>query len=266
MNFNKEFELAKNIAHEAGLLAVKMRENLNQIVEKNPKDLVTEADLACDLLIREAILKSFPTHGLVTEEGIDFNTDSPYQWHIDPIDGTANYAAGLPLWGVSIAMEYEGALQLGVVNCPMTNQFFTALKGHGAFCNEKRISVNSDSDLKTTMVINNGLNLGKTLAAQAEYNQKWFQLISKLMPAVGRTRNFGAAVYEAAAVALGHASAYTIMGYNAYDIAAMVLIVEEAGGKCSSFDGSPFMLRNSTKPGLLSNGIIHQKLLDIINS
>ncbi len=266
MDFNQEFIVAKNIAREAGKLAVSLRQGLHQIVEKSPKDLVTEADLACDLLIREEILKHFPTHGLVTEEGLDFNIDSPFQWHVDPIDGTANYASGLPLWGVSIAMEYKGILQLGVVDCPMMNQFFSALRGHGAFCNEEKLAVSKHSDLKTAMVINNGLNLGKTLEAQAEYNKKWFVMVEKLMPEVGRTRNFGAAVCEAAAVALGHAAAYTIMGYNAYDIAAMVLIVEEAGGRCSSFDGTPFMLRNSTKPGLISNGLVHDQLLSVINS
>ncbi len=266
MDFNQEFIVAKNIAQVAGKLAVSMRPKLNQIIEKNPKDLVTEADLACDILIREEILKHFPTHGLVTEEGVDFNTSSPYQWHVDPIDGTANYAAGLPLWGVSIAMEYEGVLQLGVVDCPMMNQFFSALKGHGAFCNDQKLAVSKYSDLKTAMVINNGLNLGKTLTAQDEYNKNWFAMVKKLMPEVGRTRNFGAAVCEAATVALGNAVAYTIMGYNAYDIAAMVLIVEEAGGKCSSFDGSPFVLRNSTKPGLISNGLVHDQLLRVINS
>lgn len=266
MDFTKEFTVAKNIAREAGKLAVEMRQKLNQIVEKNPKDLVTEADLACDLLIRKEILKHFPTHGLVTEEGADYNTSSPYQWHVDPIDGTANYAAGLPLWGVSIAMEYEGVLQIGVVDCPMMNQFFATMKGHGAYCNDQKLSVSKESNLKTAMVINNGLNLGKTLQEQNAYNQKWFAMVEKLMPEVGRTRNFGAAVCEAAAVALGNAVAYTIMGYNAYDIAAMVLMVEEAGGKCTSFDGSPFILRNSTKPGLISNGLVHQQLLRVINA
>ena len=137
---NQEFlKIAQELAMKAGELALSMQTNLGEIKEKQAKDYVTKADLACDKLIRETITNLFPEHGLITEENSDINPDSDYQWHIDPIDGTNNYAHRLPLWAILIGLEYQGEMQLGVAFCPAMNELYYATKGGGAFCNGKAI-------------------------------------------------------------------------------------------------------------------------------
>lgn len=237
-NFSKELEFTKELAVRLGKEALAQQSQLHKIIEKAPKDLVTEVDLSTDLAIREAIQTKFPSHGLMTEEGDNVNEGSEFRWHVDPIDGTVNFACGLPLWGVSIGLEVAGERVMGVVYFPSFQELFYATKETGAYCNNQQLKVADTTELDNAMIVNNGLNLGKTLEAQTAYNQKWFKVMGKAAPEIGRSRNFGAAVYEGSLVARGQAEGYIIMGYNAWDLAAIVPIAEAAGAKITSLDGS----------------------------
>ena len=245
---NQEFlKIAQELAMKAGELALSMQSNLGEIQEKQAKDYVTKADLACDKLIREAIISKFPKHGLITEENSDINPDSDYQWHIDPIDGTNNFAHRFPLWAVLIGLEYKGEMQIGVAFCPAMNELYYAVRGEGAFCNGKPIKTSTE-DPERGILISNGINIGEE-SEHAAFNKAYVDLIQKVAPSVSSIRSLGTAAYASLMVASGSCTAYIAYGCKSWDLAAVSLIVEEAGGICKTANGEELDLKN-TEPGV----------------
>src|SRR5258705_914070 len=220
-------------------------------------NLVTEADHASEKAIIEVIKKNFPDHYILSEEVGAIVQDSNYKWIIDPIDGTVNFAHGIPLCCVSIAIEHNGEIILGSVYNPNMNEFYFAEKGRGATLNETPITVSSKNK-----VINACLLTGfpyTYLDAPNGPLQIFERLIRKGIP----VRRLGSAAIDLCWVAAGRFDGFYEHKLEAWDSAAGYLIVEEAGGKVTDFKGEKF---SPYQPHVLAtNGIIHDEMVAVIN-
>ncbi len=219
---------------------------------------VTEADHASEKAIFAIIKNNFPGHFILSEEAGEIIMDSTYKWIIDPIDGTINFANGIPICCVSIGIEHEGSIIMGAVYNPLMNEFFFAEKGMGATLNDERIKVGSKS-----AVINSCLATGFPYTYLDSPNgplQVFERLIRKGVP----VRRLGSAALDLCWVAAGRFDGFYEHKLQAWDSAAGFLIVEEAGGKVTDFYGNPYSVY---QPHLLAtNGLIHGEMLDVINN
>jgi myo-inositol-1(or 4)-monophosphatase len=220
-------------------------------------NLVTQADFASDKAIREVIRTAFPEHGIVSEESEEKITQSDYRWIIDPIDGTVNFANGIPICCVSIGVEYQGNMLMGAVYNPNMNEFFFAEKGKGATLNNEIISVS-----KKTEVITSCLVTGFPYTYLDSPNgpiEVFTRLIKKGIP----VRRLGSAAIDLCWVAAGRFDGFYEHQLHAWDSAAGFIIVEEAGGKVTDLKGN---LYSPFQPGIVAtNGKIHEELLGWIN-
>ena len=246
-------------ATAAGML-IKERINGNFSIEKKsgPNDLVTEVDKASEALIMNIIQENFPDHFILSEEVGEIKMDSSYKWIIDPIDGTVNFANGIPLCCVSIGVEKDGEMILGAVYNPMMDEFFFAEKGAGAFLNEKPIHVSDQ-----TQVLHSCLVTGFPYTYLDMENGPldiFPRLVRKGIP----VRRLGSAAIDLCWVAAGRFDGYYEHKLNAWDSAAGFLLVEEAGGKVTDFKGAPY---SPYQPQLVAtNGLIHNELLRWISN
>lgn len=217
-------------------------------------NLVTEADHAADKAILEVIHKEFPLHGIVSEESIEKVTESEYKWIIDPIDGTVNFANGIPICCVSIGLEHNGKMIMGAVYNPIMNEFYFAEKGKGATLNDKKISVGNKTE-----VLKSCLVTGFPYTYLDHPNgpiQVFERLIRKGVP----VRRLGSAATDLCWVAAGRFDGFYEHQLNAWDSAAGFLIVEEAGGKVTDLKGDTY---SPYQPGIIAtNGFIHDELVE----
>jgi myo-inositol-1(or 4)-monophosphatase len=221
-------------------------------------NLVTEADYASEKVIIETIKAAYPGHFILSEEIGEVKMDSEYKWIIDPIDGTVNFANGIPICCVSIGLEYNGKMVMGAVYNPLMNEFFFAEKGWGASLNDKKLSVSNTTNVATSCLVT-GFPYSY-LDMRNGPLQVFERLIRKGIP----VRRLGSAALDLCWVAAGRFDAFYEHSLNAWDSAAGFLIVEEAGGMVTDFDGnyySPYQPRI-----VASNGKIHQQMLDVINN
>lgn len=227
-----------------------------QVSNKEGKNnLVTEVDLKAEELIKDLIWKKFPEHGFVGEEyGIE-NSSSSFQWIIDPIDGTINFANQLPLYCVSIALAIEGEVVLGSVFNPVTDELFFAEKGQGALLNNKSIRVSKQAQLDHSFLVTGfpyhfpeGIRVADIFAA----------VVNRGIP----LRRLGSAALDLAYVAAGRFDGFWEYNLSPWDIAAGYLLVTEAGGKVTDFADEPGHF--SHRQTLATNGLIHQSLLELI--
>ena len=220
-------------------------------------NLVTEADHAADKAIREVIKTAFPDHGIVSEESDEKVSESEYKWIIDPIDGTVNFANGIPICCVSIGLEYNGEMLMGAVYNPIINEFFFAEKGKGATLNDEKISVSSKTEVLTSCLVT---GFPYTYLDQPNGPLEVFsRLIKKGIP----VRRLGSAAIDLCWVAAGRFDGFYEHQLYAWDSAAGFLIVEEAGGKVTNLKGekySPYQF------GIIAtNGKIHEELVEWVN-
>ncbi|MBI3839596.1 MAG: inositol monophosphatase [Planctomycetia bacterium] len=204
--------------------------------EKGPSDLVTEADWASQEAIRAVLLTAFPQHGFISEEGdANFNSAAEYCWVVDPLDGTTNYVRQLPHYSVSVALLQRGRPIVGVVLDPVHDECFTAVESQGARLNGRLIHTSQVQDLSQALVA--ASFSAKVEAGSTEIDQFIAALLS--CQAVRRT---GSAALNLCYVAAGRLDAFWAMSTKAWDVAAGVLLVLEAGGVVSRLDGGPFAL------------------------
>ncbi len=253
---------AVQAVQEAGLMALSMQNGLKQIRYKGEKDLVTEADLACDQAIRHILTGAYPGHNLVTEEAADLEHGSPFTWFVDPIDGTVNYSRGFPLWGVSVGLRDGGEMAAGAIYLPALNELYTAVKGGGAFLNGNPIKASAVSELRGAIISHGDFNVGPSEEMQLELNRKNFLARMRMAAALQRVKCLGSAVVEGAFVAAGRMEAYCMVTMKPWDVAVSGLLVTEAGGKVTRLDGSPFDVQGPD--ALFSNGILHEDLLAVL--
>ena len=220
-------------------------------------NLVTQADFASDKAIREVIKNAFPDHGIVSEESEAKISESEYRWIIDPIDGTVNFANGIPICCVSIGLEFQGTMLMGAVYNPNMNEFFFAEKGKGATLNDVKISVSDKTKVLTSCLVT---GFPYTYLDQPNGPLQVFaRLITKGIP----VRRLGSAAIDLCWVAAGRFDGFYEHQLHAWDSAAGFIIVEEAGGKVTDLQGNTY---SPFQPGIVAtNGLIHEELLSWIN-
>jgi len=244
------------IAREAGALLMQYFHQGLKIEYKGEADLVTAADRASEALIRERIKKSFPTHDVLGEEQGLNDQGSDYRWYVDPLDGTTNFAHGYPVFCVSMALEHrsEGSAKriAGVVYDPTREELFSAELGKGAQLNGKAIQVSKAAQLKESLVATG-------FPSQKRHKNPNIFFYHQITLRTHGVRRAGSAALDLCNVACARFDGFWEFNLNPWDTAAGTLIAEEAGGKVSSFDGSPFQL--NSRETLASNGLIHDALI-----
>ena len=224
--------------------------------EANP---VTEADLASEKYIVEKIRSYYPKHSILGEEsGATDIPNAEYKWIIDPLDGTTNYSHGYPCFCVSIGLEYNGEIILGVIYDPTRNELFAAERGHGATLNGRKITVSATEELRYALLVTGFPYSIVSGNANFEKNIKNFLIKSQAV------RRDGSAALDMCYVACGRFDGFWEEGLNAWDVAAGLIILEEAGGKISYYDGSKFSVYKP--PVCASNGLIHSQMLEVLQS
>jgi len=192
-------------------------------------DLVTEIDRKSEEIIIKFIQERYPSHAILAEESGRHSGDSDYLWIIDPLDGTTNYAQGLPIFCVSIALQYREETVLGVVYCPVVGQLFTAIRGQGAYLNSQRLQVSAKQELIESVL---ATGFPYDIAENPANNITYFNRIVLKARAV---RRIGSAAYDLACVAAGKFDGYWELKLSPWDVAAAMLMVEEAGGRIVHF-------------------------------
>ena len=247
------------IAREAGALLMQYFHQGLKIEYKGDADLVTAADRASEALIRERIKKQFPGHDVLGEEQGLNDQGSDYRWYVDPLDGTTNFAHGFPVFCVSMALEHrasksaaEGQRVAGVIYDPTRDELFTAEQGRGAHLNGQAIHVSKAARLKECLVAT-GFPSHKR---HKNPNIFFYHQITLRSHGVRRA---GSAALDLCNVASGRFDGFWEFNLNPWDTAAGVLIVEEAGGRVSHFDGAPFQI--DSRETLASNGLVHDELV-----
>jgi len=249
-------EAAVAAAKSAGALQKKRLWSDVSISYKGEVDLVTEVDRSCEELIVTRLQQAFPEHGFLAEENFYENSDLPYKWIIDPLDGTTNYAHGFPWFCVSIALEYRGEVLLGVIYHCMMDELFTASRGGGAFLNGKRIRVSSRGPLRRSLVAT-GFPYDRT-----RDNENNFANFANFQLAARAVRRAGAAALDLAYVAAGRLDGYWECKLKPWDVAAGALLVTEAGGEVTNHAGLPYSVYDHRI--LASNGTVHQEMLEVL--
>ena len=228
-----------------------------RIEHKDCVNLVTDADRHAEQAIIDMISKEFPSHRILAEErGFKAAGESPYQWIIDPLDGTTNFVHGYPVYCVSIALEYQGRIILGVVLDPTRKELFVAEIGRGAFLNEARLQVSEIPTLDQALLVT---GFAYDIRESAQNNLDHFARFA--VRALGLRRT-GSAALDLCYVAAGRFDGFWELKLHPWDMAAGALIVEEAGGRISDFKGQPFCIYGSEIAA--SNGTIHGQMLDVL--
>ncbi|MGC1461210.1 MAG: inositol monophosphatase family protein [Terracidiphilus sp.] len=252
---------AAEIAREAG---ARLREFLAQGVEteyKGDVDLVTVADRTVEKLIRERLGQAFPEHGIYGEEGTRERMEGEFRWYVDPLDGTTNFAHGFPQFCVSMGLErraagmtpeQDGTLEAAVIYDPMRDELFTAERGQGALLNGRPMRVSKIPELAEAL-LSTGFPSRKRHANPNVHFYQEFTLRSH------GVRRAGSAALDLAYVACGRLEAFWEFNLNPWDTAAGILLVEEAGGRVTDFDGNPYQL--NSREILASNGLMQAELV-----
>lgn len=248
-------EAAVEIAQEAGKILV---EELSRPLELRYKgdevDLVTQADRRSEQAIVTRLTKYFPDHDIVAEEGTGREGASEFQWHVDPLDGTTNYAHGYPCFCVSIALAQRDRLLAAVVFNPINGELFAAARGEGATLNGRKIQVSKNTTLSTSLLCTGFPVRNRKASPNLQYYGDFTQLSHGV-------RRDGSAALDLACVAAGRFDGFWEFGLQKWDTAAGVLLIEEAGGKVSDFGGNPYRLGGPVI--LATNGLIHEEMRNV---
>lgn len=245
-------------ARDAGqILLEKFGRKIN-ITMKGDINLVTEADLASEKLIIERIKSYHPKHSILAEESGNAVVygDSKWKWIIDPLDGTTNYAHGYPCFCVTLAVEHEGEIVIGVTYDPTRNELFAAEKGQGTTLNNKPVKVSAAENLGDSLICTG-------FPYDFKQKENFARHLTEFLLNSRGVRRDGSAAIDMAYVACGRFDGFWEEGLNAWDVAAGVLMINEAGGQVTYYDGSPFSIY--APPICASNGLIHSQMLQILS-
>ncbi|SLM30894.1 putative Inositol-1-monophosphatase [Desulfamplus magnetovallimortis] len=253
-SFKKELLTAQSAALAAGKIQTALFHKSNQVIRKSPKEFVTTVDMNAQKEIELILNHDFPAYSLFTEEKVVQGKypENERFWIVDPLDGTHNYIARLPFYGVSIALMEKKQFLVGVIYLPAFDKLFHAVKGEGAYCNEKKISVSKNGDLSKSMVAYDN---------QFYLDQKIFDNYKKLIQNTFTTRILGSAVCDICLIASGDIDARIWNKTKLVDIAAGVTILQEAGGSITDFKGNPVSLFPSDV--IASNGKVDRQLMNL---
>ncbi len=249
-------QVAVEAAHAAGRILKERADRIGKIQYKGEIDPITEVDLLCEQEVIGCIRKTFPDHAFLAEESGTTEGDSDHLWIIDPLDGTVNYAHGYPAYCVSIGYQYKGEMVAGAVYNPCLDELFVAEKGQGVTLNGKTISVSPITDLKQSLL---ATGFPYDINESPDNNLDHFQNFIKSCQAIRRP---GSAALDLCYTAMGRFEGFWEMKLHPWDYAAGWLMIEEAGGTVTRFDGSPFQIGDRSI--LASNGHIHQAMVDVL--
>ncbi|MGI8746579.1 MAG: inositol monophosphatase family protein [Bryobacteraceae bacterium] len=245
-------DIGIDIAREAGALLSDYAERRIGFELKGEFDLVTEADRASEKLIVERLRANFPEHSILAEEGGGHEAPSEYRWYVDPVDGTTNFAHGFPAYNVTLALERAGELIAGVIFDPTRQELFAAERGGGAVLNNRPIHVSKVARLEESLVATG-------FPSQKRHQNANIHFYYQLGMITHGVRRAGSAALDLAYVACGRLEAFWELGLKPWDMAAGILITEEAGGRCTDMKGNPVSLHG---PHLLTdNAAIHEQIL-----
>ncbi len=250
-DIQKFLEVATQAAQAGGEILQSFWGKLENIQEKTPGNLVTEADTSSERVILDILKTAFPEHRILAEEsGASGEISSSYVWAVDPLDGTTNYAHHFPVFSVSIGLLFEGQPIVGVVYNPITNELFTAGLGLGAFLNGQSIRVSAVDELSASLLAT-GFAYDRTKVKDNNYAE--FCYFTQVTQGV---RRLGSAALDLAYVAAGRFDGYWERGLSPWDMVAGLALILEAGGKISSYDGTVVDIPSGRV--LATNGLLHR--------
>jgi myo-inositol-1(or 4)-monophosphatase len=252
-------DFVEKLIRDAGALSLEYRQHGSglgvQAKGASEKDIVTDADIAIETLIRNRIASAWPDHAIIGEERGE-TPGSESCWIIDPIDGTASYAHGQYHFAVSIAFVRQGVTQLGAIYAPALDDLYLAEKGGGAICNGRPIQV-SCRDALDECIMGTGF-----ACLRDNWTNNNLPLFNALAPMLRGIRRFGSAALDLAYVACGQLDAYWELNLNHYDVAAGILLVQEAGGTVTDFHNT---MHEIPREILASNGVLHRPMINIMH-
>lgn len=250
---------AIDIVTRAGAIQLERRESGFRVSKKSEIDLVTEVDLECERMCRAVLAERFPDHDVLAEEmgaGAAHGPASRWRWVFDPLDGTTNYAHGLPIFCSSLGLEIDGRAEVGAVYDPTRRELFTAERGGGAYLNGRRLTVS-----ETPRLIDALLVTGFPYDVHTQSGDL-VELFGAFLGRARAVRRLGSAALDLCYVAAGRFEAFWEQHLKPWDVAAGALIVEEAGGRVTGMDGSPF--EAAAAHLIASNGPLHEEMLTVI--
>jgi myo-inositol-1(or 4)-monophosphatase len=247
-------DVATEAALAAGAVLQNYWGNLEHVEEKGRSgDLVTEADRAAEAVVLDVLRRHVPTHKILAEESGQLgNLESDYLWAIDPLDGTTNFAHQYPCFTVSVGLLIDGVPSVGAVFDPFRQELFRAAKGLGATCNRRSIQVSKTSELSKSLLVT-GFAYDRRETTDNNYAE--FCYLTHLTQGVRRS---GSASLDLAYVACGRLDGYWERGLSPWDIVAGIVLVEEAKGKVTAYNGSPIQIQSGRV--LATNGLLHDSL------
>lgn len=252
---DKYLKVAVEAALKSGHFIKKSVGKIGSISYKSRNNIVTDVDKASEAMIIKMISAKFPKHSFLAEESLASGNESSYRWIIDPLDGTSNFARSFPFFCVSIALEHGGALLAGVVYDPMRNELFHASRGGGAYLNKKTIRVSKVKKLADGFLAT-GFSYKKSKRFESLVSFKRFLMRTMAV------RRAGSAALDLAYVACGRFDGFWEMDLNPWDSAAGTLLVTEAGGKVTRFDGTKYTPYD--KDILATNFLIHNQMSKVL--
>lgn len=243
-------------ARDAGRILLEKYGRKIEISKKGDINLVTEADLASEALIIERIKSYYPKHSILAEESGAANVEgNSWKWIIDPLDGTTNYAHGYPCFCVTLAVEHEEKIVIGVTYDPTRDEMFAAERGRGATLNGRRIRVSETEKLSEALVVTG-------FPYNFREKENFAQPMTDFLLKARGIRRDGSAAIDLAYVACGRFDGLWEEGLNPWDVAAGTILIEEAGGYVTTYNEQPFSIYKP--PMCASNGLIHSEMLDIL--
>jgi histidinol-phosphatase len=252
--WRNRYDLAVEAARKAGQLALRYFDGSFAVEWKSDLSPVTVADREAEQLLRRMLLGAFPNDGFLGEEFGDTPGTSGFRWIIDPIDGTRSFVRGIPLWATLVGLEYKDEQIAGIAEMATMGHTYRALRGDGAYRNERRIRVSTVSDLSQALVFYSSLSW----FIKAGHQETFQELVRR----TDRTRGFGD-FYGFVLVAQGSGELMVEHGVHAWDVAAIKPIVEEAGGRFSDWAGGTSIHRPDV---LVSNGKLHDEALTLLRT
>ena len=247
-------EVIEEAVKIAGEILLSKFNQEKKIKNKGPKDIVTDVDVEVERIIFEHLRSNFPEMGMIGEESFKGEMPSGFVWVVDPIDGTRNYAAGIPIFSIVVALSYDGEVVAGANFDPKKNELFIAEKGKGAFLNGRSINISEKTEIEKSII-------GMDLSYNDNGGKFGFEIIQKLWPDIQTVRIIGSSALGISYVAAGRTDLYFNYYLKPWDIAAGILLVEESGGVATD--------RKGQKANLFSEGIIvsnktlHNSFLEI---
>ncbi len=254
--YRNEWKFAKDTAVATGAILLRGLKRKRKVSFKGKVDLVTQVDLRAEKFITSGIKKTFPDHSILAEESGVSDKKSSFQWIIDPIDGTTNYAHGYPAFCVSIALAVDGQMILGAIYDPGRDELFYAHRGQGSFLNKKRIHVTGEKKMLNSLL---ATGFPYDIAESKIDNLENFGRMYKDSRGI---RRGGSAALDLCYVACGRFDGFWELKLHPWDTAAGLVIVEEAGGKVTQIDGSKYSIYKNNI--VASNSRIHKQMMNVL--